>query len=191
LAEIDNLMAVFAAASPSTVVCRGPEHPTQPESALAERVRQWLATHPFLYRDEGYVQFLKRYCGAAIADKAGRFWTTVHGFHPEVGYLHEYDFCSYDATVPGLDGRGLYLFALMQYERPGHGKLLDRQVLVDFCFDGTGTRPWGVYRSAIVGRKPQGNAELLCPSFYEWLRRVYAGEAHPADPAVASDCAGN
>ena len=162
MAQIDDLMAAFAAVGPPTVLCRGPEHPTQPEPALAELVRQWLATHPFLHRDEGYVQFLKRYCGAVIGDKGGRFWATIHGFHPEVGYLDEYDFCCYDAKVPGIDQRGLYPFALMGYDRPGHRKLLDRQMLIDFCFDGTGNRKWGVYRSAIVGRKPQGDGEWYC-----------------------------
>ena len=69
MAKVDDLMAMFAA-RPSTVVCRGPEHPPDPDPSLTDRMRLWLETHPFLHRDEGYVQFLKRYCGAAIGDKA-------------------------------------------------------------------------------------------------------------------------
>jgi hypothetical protein len=180
VAEIDDLMAAFSDVGPPTVVFQGPEHPTQPEPALAERVRQWLATHPFLHRDEGYVEFLRRYCGAYLADKTGQFRATVYGFHPQVGYLDEYDFCCYDARVPGIDQRGLYPFAVMGYDRPGQGKLLDRQVRVDFCFDGTGARSWGVYREVKVGRQAQGDMEWHCGSFCEWLRQVYAGEAHIA-----------
>jgi hypothetical protein len=181
VAEIDDLMAGFAGAGPPALVCRGPEHPTHPEPALAKRVRLWLATHPFLHRDEGYVRFLKRYCGAVVGDKAGRFWATVHGFYPEVGYLDEYDFCRYDATVPGLD-RGLYPFATMRYERPSTGRRLDREVMVDFSFDGTGTRHWGVYRRASLRREPEEDPQLLCGSFCDWLRRVFAGEAHSGPP---------
>jgi hypothetical protein len=179
--EIDDLIALFAPI-PSTIICRGPEHPTEPDLSLAERLRQWLATHPFLHQDQGYVDFLKRYCGAAINDREGRFQATVHGFHPEVGYLDEYDFCLHDTSVRAFDGRGLYQFALMGYQRAGEGKFLERQVLVDFCFDGTGARPWGVYRSVLVGRQSQGPEALICGSFSEWLGKVYIGEAHPAVP---------
>jgi hypothetical protein len=186
VAEIDDLMAVFAGAGPPALVCCGPEHPTQPEPALAERVRLWLATHPFLHQDEGYVRFLKRYCGAVVGDKAGRLWATVHGFHPEVGYLDEYDFCRYDATVPAIDQRGLYPFAVMAKDRPGDGKLLDRQVLVEFSFDGTGARPWGVYRTAFFRSEPETGPQMLCASFCDWLRMVLAGEAlsGPLDAAA-------
>ncbi len=187
MAEVDDLMAMLAGASPSSVVCHGPEHPTQPDPSLADRVQQWLGTHPFLHRDEGYVQFLKRYCGAVVCDNTGKFCATVHGFHPEVGYLDEYDFCLFDPTVPALDQRGLYQFALMGFEVPGSGKFLDRRVLVDFCFDGTGARPWGVYRSGTVGRDPESDAELICGSFSEWLCMVYAGEAHRLEQRVAAD----
>jgi hypothetical protein len=182
VAEIDDLMAVFAAAGPRALVCRGPEHPAQPEPALAERLRLWLATHPFLHRDEGYVAFLRRYCGAVVGDRAGRFWATVHGFHPEVGYLDEYDFCRCDPTVPGLDGRGLYPFAIMRYDRPGPGRPSDRRVLFSFSFDGTGTRHWGVYRTAGVRREPETEPQLLCGSFCAWLRMVFAGEVHSGPP---------
>ena len=161
--EIDDLMGVFAGAGPPALVCCGPEHPTQPEPAVAERVRLWLATHPFLHRDEGYVGFLKRYCGAVVGDKAGRLWATVHGFYPAVGYLDEYDFCRYDPMVPALDGRGLYPFATMRYERPGPGRPSNRQVLVSFSFDGTGTRQWGVYRTALVRREPETEPQLRAP----------------------------
>ncbi|HVK16676.1 MAG TPA: hypothetical protein VM533_06980, partial [Fimbriiglobus sp.] len=92
-----------------------------------------------------------------------------------------------DPTVAGLDGLGLYQFALMQYDPPGPGKWLDRRVLMGFCFDGTGARPWGVYRSAIVGSQPQTAPELVCGSFCEWLRRVSAGVAHRAEPSAAAD----
>jgi hypothetical protein len=189
VAKVDDLMAVFAA-RPSTVVCCGPEHPINPKPSLTDRVRLWLETHPFLHRDEGYVQFLKRYCGAVIGDEAGDFCATVHGFHPEVGYLDEYDFCTYDPTVPGLDGRGLYQFALMAYDLPGPGKATDRRVLMDFCFDGSGTRPWGVYRSASGGRGPQTDPVLVCRSFCDWLGMVAAGEAHWAEPVAAPDRGG-
>jgi hypothetical protein len=189
VAKVDDLMAMFAA-RPSTVICRGPEHPTHPDPSLTDRLRLWLETHPFLHRDEGYVQFLERYCGAAIGDKASDFCVTVHGFHPEVGYLDEYDFCTYDPTVPGLDARGLYPFALLAYDLPGPGKRRDRRVLMDFCFDGSGTRPWGVYRSAIVGREPQTDPVLVCQSFCEWLGLVAAGEAHRAEPVAAPDRGG-
>jgi hypothetical protein len=66
----------------------------------------------------------------------------------------------------------------MRWQRPGPGKLLDREVRIDFCFDGTGSRRWGVYRSAKVGRAPQADEEWYCSSFCAWLRKVYAGEAH-------------
>ena len=113
MATIDDLMAMFAEASPEALICRGPEHPTHPEVSLAERVRLWLAAHPFLDQDAEYVQFLRRYAGALIADREGKFGAVVHGFHPEVGYLDEYDFCRFDPTVSAVDERGLFQFALM------------------------------------------------------------------------------
>jgi hypothetical protein len=176
--EVDELMTLFATI-PSAIICRGPEHPKKPEQSVSERLRQWLSAHPFLDQDEGYVQFLKRYAGAVVADKNGRFRAFVSGFHPQVGYLEDCGFVHRDPTEPALDGRGLYQFALMQYDRSVAGKFLDRHVFVCFSFDGTGTRPWGIYRDAIVGQQPRGTEELICGSFCEWLRKVYAGTAHP------------
>src|SRR5437763_76796 len=85
-AAADGLRRLDAEAA----IGRGPEHPFQPDADLADQTRHWLELHPFLWRDAGYVAFLRRYSGAFAAAPEGWYWATIPGFAGAGGdYLHE------------------------------------------------------------------------------------------------------
>jgi hypothetical protein len=57
----------------------GPDHPTSPRPELAEPVDAYLAAHPYMARDPGYVAFLRRYAGAQVTGPERWFSLTLLG----------------------------------------------------------------------------------------------------------------
>lgn len=45
---------------------------------------------------------------------------------------------------------------------------VERDMTIDFMFDGTGSREWGVY----IVSWPEGNKIKYCTTFLEWLQFV-------------------
>jgi hypothetical protein len=115
--------------------------------------------------DSGYVDFLRRYSGADASDPESGFDVHIAGFTGFGGVLNEIGPFTYDDETTGIDEHGLYPFAVT-----GIG-----QDVMEFSFDGTGRRPWGVYRR--YRRKQETHwqevqGEWDCGTFLDWLTHI-------------------
>lgn len=65
-------------------VGNGPDHPTNPDKSISNRIDQFLENNKFLLIDETYVEFLKCYSAAAILLPDLKFMVHIFGFSPEI-----------------------------------------------------------------------------------------------------------
>jgi hypothetical protein len=179
--EIDGLIERLLQVSPQANIGRGPEHPTRPELALATRIATWLSVHPFLSRDAGYVDFLRRYSGVQVLTEysaqnvaKGLDWDLrIPGFAPQPRPLGKHGCLDYtgghggrlDPTVRHIDKNGFYNFGEVFFRHSGGGDEPSDWAYEEFGFDASGERRSGVYR---ILDPP----EWFCENFLQWLTQV-------------------
>ncbi len=152
--ELDRLVAALAGLGKLRVVC-GPQHPQTPQPDLAAPVADFLASHPHMARDAGYVRFLQRMGGLVLRRPGAWFRFTIYGFDPdEWPYLPEKHEVLADS--PGFDA-----FAHIHYkiapEAPGPQPLA-------FAFSQAQA---GVFRA-----EGEEAYAWYCDSFIAWLQRA-------------------
>ena len=151
----------------------------RPADALADAklqadVSALLGTYPFLARDEGYVEFLRRYGGALLVREVDGLVLSLYGFSHDIG-MHLIE-------GPGelVDGEGFLTLCDMVVPRviraPRSLDNLGDTVAVAFGFDTTGDRRWGVYRFVSGGA-----GAWYCETFLEWLRMLIAKDGQLRD----------
>lgn len=146
----------------------GPTHATGPASDIADLTQRWLAAHPFLGRDQGYIDFLLRYSGAEWDPIGAGFGIAIAGFSGLGGYLDEWGPGDHQPDRLALTEDGLYPFATV-CGYTGAIQSFETFVAIGFSFDGSGTRPCGIYRGITpqIGRPTP--EQWYCGSFLEWL----------------------
>jgi hypothetical protein len=168
--NLDDLMSKFKALGKDSWVGRGPQHPTDPNLNLAALTQQWLDVHPFLFKDPEYVLFLQCYSGAEIDQAGNGFGIAIAGFSGFGGNLHELGPGKFDASRPCLTEDGFYPFATCCGTKVlGDFKTF---VAIEFSFDATGNRQWGVYRSMSRRHGAETKEHMYCGTFLEWLERA-------------------
>ena len=141
----------------------GPKHPQHPQPDLAPMLDEFLTTYPFLRWDQGYINYLETYAGAAVRKDDDSVMLDIFGFTSESTHFHELD----ALDLPAIDEKGFFTFC------DGYFRLDDDQHLLGACFDATGTRRAGIYRvkARHEGPPSQENVEIYyyCTTFDEWL----------------------
>ena len=128
-------------------------------------IEEFLATYPFLRGDQGYINYLETYAGASVIDagEEDRVMLDIAGFTQVSTNLATWDF-----EVPVVDEEGYYSFASGVYTLSDRGMHYDG-ISIGGCFDSTGTRKWGVYRSVQGSTPEEFTRYWYCDTFEEWL----------------------
>jgi hypothetical protein len=168
---LDALIARLESISPSAVVGRGPFHSIDPNLLLKEPTERWLALHPFLQRDVGYVAFLKRYSGFLLSDDHANLEIGIQGLSGIGGYLTEVELGVQNDTVAHVDESGFYPFASL-YFHGSPAREFEDYVGFGFSFDATGQRPWGIYRTVETQRGRRVIEHFYCDSFVSFLKKL-------------------
>ncbi len=159
--DIDVLMKRFADLG-NGEIGRGPRHPIAPNAALAPLVEAFLKDYPELRQDKGYVDFLEKYGGASILWPHGDLLVDIFGFSGTSTNLLEF----YGQIV---DKQGyLWFCSEVIRVRPGYDTRLTTRGL-QFAFDHTHQRRWGIYRGIDNEDSTQRNFEWYCDTFLDWL----------------------
>ena|SRR5688572_20351999 len=120
------------------------------------------AANPFLERYPDYLAFLTHYGGAGRypdEEGDGLQYLTIYGFG-------EYDPCHCEE----LDADGFHSFAESEIDSPDTAPRENPFIVMNYAFDGTGTRPLGVYAPHYA---PHGTtAKWRWPTFTSWLAEV-------------------
>jgi hypothetical protein len=158
--DIDELAERFTAIAGARLG-RGPRHPRQPDSALAEHINRFLDEYPFLRTDPGYVEFLEKYAGAYAENEDVSTIVDILGFSEVSTEMIEME-------GPIINKEGYLIFAQCIYHIRDNGRLRDTQEH-DFAFDATGDRKPGVYRLFSAFSQLGNEFEWQYPGFTEWF----------------------
>jgi hypothetical protein len=169
--NLDELMTAFAAL-PAAAVGQGPAGPSS-----AAELEEFLTTHSALTRDEGYVEFLRRFGGALIDDQPRALIVDVLGFSDASTSMMDMD-------GPIVDDDGFVVFAQVIQHVIEDGMLADTREH-DFAFDATGRRDPVVY--TLYGDRTNPARHGFRPSdpdFLTWLSRVVDARGMLPAPAT-------
>jgi len=140
----------------------GEPHPTAPAPVLQEEVVAFLQSHVFVQQDQDYVTFLETYAGATIF-RGDTLYIDIFGFS-DVG-LH---ITKEDSQI--IDDDGWFCFCkICTYFGEGYQSLRFKEI--DFAFDITGKRNWGIYRS-IANSQRMPKLHWHCATFLELLQEI-------------------
>jgi hypothetical protein len=117
----------------------GPKHPHMPNPALQEEVSEFIESHPFVSRDQGYIDFLEMYAGGATVN-----WLSldlgptiiIFGFTVTTEWLN-------DPAGDALLAQGRYFrFAEVRIQ-PEH---IPTSIGLSYAWDTMEGQPRGIYR---------------------------------------------
>lgn len=158
--NIHSLMTRFTELGFASVG-RGPKHPQSPRPELHEEIDNFLSQHPYLRKDNGYIDFLECYAGAMVDWPNGELVIDIFGFSEDVSLHLTQD----EGSV--IDDEGFYAFcsSVVRVDKDQESK--HEYLGLGYAFDSTGTRKWGVYRC--IEDEP---CQWYCASFREWLKEL-------------------
>lgn len=177
--DIHSLMDRFSKLD-GAAVGSGPKHLVSPDVELQKTINHFLEQHPFLRRDQGYIDFLEGYAGASIErlDKPDVV-LDIFGFTDVSSHLitGEGDVINPDGffdiaggTYPGENYKQKSLPYLLRIKSLG------------CCLDTTGKREWGIYRTRYNQAKEK-EVYWYCRTFLEWLEILIDTDGHMPDEA--------
>jgi hypothetical protein len=162
--SIDEL-AIRLSHLPGATLGRGPQHPREPDSSIADRVTGFLDTHAALRRDPGYVEFMQKYAGADLSPPDDSLFASILGFAEGVADIEE------DMDGPVVDENGFLFFADWGFHAEVDGKLGSHGH--SFMFDASGGRRPGIYRYSWT---PSANERAwYADDFTTWLEHFAKG----------------
>lgn len=160
--DIHSLMKKFSNLGYASIG-RGPKNTESPRSELQQEIDNFLDEHPYLRNDSGYVDFLEYYSGARVDFPEGELVIDIFGFLEEIGFhLIKDRFGESD-----IDEQGYFMFCTTVVQVAKDSDPNNEELGLDYAFDATGKRTWGIYR--VIN---YGEYEWYCSSFLEWLEKL-------------------
>ncbi|WP_225847553.1 hypothetical protein [Streptomyces sp. HPF1205] len=163
--DIDELVIALGAL-PGAEVGRGPWSQEEPDEEQRKEIEDFLSLYPRLRQDAGYVDFLKRYSGAVIADEKRGQYVDIFGFGEVSSHILEIE-----GDV--VDEEGYLVFAQCMYHDIRDGALLD-SFEYDFAYNVKERQEPGVYccRSTLGDRSQP--FVRYADDFSSWLGELVA-----------------
>ncbi len=134
----------------------GPDHQHNPQPEKKKEIEQFIEQHDFLRQAPDYVTFLFCYAAAAVYWPGGELTIEIYGFDENITAHLVLD---QGFLGPIIDTEGFFLFCGSRIWPVG-----EDPIYIDYAFDATGQRRWGVYR------KITGQYEWYCETFLDWLQ---------------------
>jgi hypothetical protein len=156
--NIDQLIDTFARMK-GAEVGRGPQHPVLPDTTISTKLSEFIERYPFILQDNEYIEFLTKYSGAFCVNNQDGLTIDIWGLADGFSNL-------LDEDGPVIDEDGYCLFAYILFNNQS---TIDTEV--DFKFDATGKRKWGIYRS-VDDENGKSIADWYCESFLDWLEQL-------------------
>lgn len=158
--NIHNLMNQFAKLD-YAIVGQGAKNLQSTLPDFEKEVEDFLSRYSFLYKDEGYVDFLKLYAGAMLDLPNGNFTIDIFGFDESVSMHLTQD----ESQI--VDDNGYFTFCSSVIKVKSDKFALDSFKGIGYSFDATGNREWGIYR-IIEGEEHK----WYCDNFLNWLKII-------------------
>jgi hypothetical protein len=164
LATLMNKLADLGHAT----IGQGWRHPASRNTGIQDEIDRFLQRHPYLRQDQGYIDFLEMYAGAMVDYPDGSLTISIFGFLDNLSLHLTKD---EEFSGPAIDENGFFMFcSSVVAGKTSLGK--HESIGLDYAFDATGTRPWGVYRSMTTSDQPTIAYEWYAASFLDWLAEL-------------------
>lgn len=153
---IDECVMEFLKLGPGAKTGINAETPVEIVTAVKQATVEFLKENPYLEKDPGYIEFLKKYSGCFFFRKQDGFAIDVFGYGPRRTQFFEGN--------DRIDVEpGFMLFALV-FRRQSFN------MQIDYGFDMTGNRKPGVYAHYCFSGETEFEWEY--PSFTDWFENL-------------------